>query len=181
MGGASDIYARLLRERIIFLKDEIDDEVAALVTAQLLQLEKESPSRDVRIYVNSPGGSVTASLAIHDTMKRVKCDVATYAIGQAAGTALLLLAAGTRGKRFSLPHSRLHFAEIWTDAVTSTKDPSTRADEVVRLKKAVYELYARYTGQPCSKIEAMHDTPTFLGADQGVALGLVDEVLPELP
>ena len=176
---AYDIFSRLLKDRIIFIGGGIDDVVANLIIAQLLFLQSEEPDREINIYINSPGGSVTAGLAIYDTMQFVKPDVATYCVGQAASMAALLLTAGTKGKRFSLPGSRILIHQPWGGAQGQASDISIQAREILRQREKLNEILAKHTGQPIEKIEKDTDRDYFMSADEAKAYGLIDEVIHE--
>ena len=172
-----DIYSRLLNERIIFLGTPIDDTVANLVMAQLLHLESEDPDKDIQLYINSPGGSVTALLAIYDTMQYVKPDVATTCMGQAASAAAVLLAAGAPGKRSALPHSTVLLHQPHGGAQGQSVDIDIQAREILRLRGLVDQLLARHTGQPVQRITRDTDRDFILSATQALEYGLVDEIL----
>lgn len=174
---AYDIYSRLLKDRIIFLGTAIDDNVANLVVAQMLFLQMEEPEKDINLYVNSPGGSVTAGLAIYDTMQFLKCDVTTYCIGQAASMGALLLAGGTKGKRFSLPHSRIMIHQPWGGAEGSATDINIQAREISRLKERLNGILAHHTGKDLDAIAKDTDRDNFMSAEEAKAYGLVDEVI----
>ncbi len=174
---AYDIYSRLLKDRIIFIGTAIDDNVANLIIAQLLFLQSEDASKDINIYVNSPGGSVTAGLAIYDTIQFIKPDVSTYCIGQAASMGAVLLAAGTKGKRYSLPYSRIMIHQPWGGAQGTASDISIQAKEILRMKEELTKLLAHHTGQSVEKIAADTDRDFFMSAQEAKAYGLVDEVL----
>ncbi|MEZ0231108.1 MAG: ATP-dependent Clp protease proteolytic subunit [Planctomycetota bacterium] len=174
-----DIFSRLLKERIIFITEEIDDHMANVVTAQLLFLQFENKNQDIHLYINSPGGSVTAGLAIYDTMQFVKCDIATYCIGQAASMGSVLLCAGTKGKRFSLPHSRIMLHQPWGGTQGTAKDIEIQADEIKRLKMALYEIYVKHTGQPMTKITKDLDRDFFMSAEQSREYGIIDTVITD--
>lgn len=174
---AYDIYSRLLKDRIIFLGTAIDDAVANLAIAQMLFLDLEGKNQDISFYINSPGGSVTAGLAIYDTMRFVNCDVATYCIGQAASMAAVLLAAGAKGKRYALPNARMLLHQPWGGTQGSASDISIQAEEIVRLKKRLNEILAESTGQQLEQIQKDTDRDFFMGADEALNYGLVDEVL----
>ena len=178
---SAEVFRRLLKERIIIIGTPIDDTIANLVSAQMLFLQTESMKKDIQLYVNSPGGSVTACLAIHGTMKAVKCDVATYGIGQAAGGALLLLTAGTKRKRFALPRSRLMFTDVWGGKSGSAKDIAIHEGEIARLKRTLCELFATHTGHPVAGIEQAMAAERSFSAQEGVDLGLVDDVIESTP
>ncbi|MHC4714377.1 MAG: ATP-dependent Clp endopeptidase proteolytic subunit ClpP [Planctomycetota bacterium] len=174
---AYDIYSRLLKDRIIFIGTGIDDMVSNLVIAQMLFLDLEGKNQDISLYVNSPGGSVTAGLAIYDTMQFINCDIATYCIGQAASMAAVLLAAGTKGKRYALPNARMLLHQPWGGTQGSASDISIQAEEIVRLKKRLNEILAQHTGQPMDRIEKDADRDFYMGADEAMKYGLVDEIL----
>ena len=174
---AYDIYSRLLKDRIVFIGTPIDDTIANLVIAQILFLQMEDASKDINIYVNSPGGSVTAGLAIYDTMQFVKCDVATYCVGQAASMGALLLCAGRKGKRFSLPHSRVMIHQPWGGAQGTASDISIHAKEILKLREELNKILASHTGQPLERIEKDTDRDFFMSADQAREYGLVDQVI----
>jgi len=175
---AFDIYSRLLKERIIFLGTPIDDTVANLVMAQLLHLEGEDPDKDIALYINSPGGVMTSLMAIYDTMGFIKPDVATYCMGQAASAAAVLLAAGARGKRFALPHSRvmLHQPHIGGLEGQAT-DIEIHAREIIRVKEEMNQMLADHTGQPLEKVRTDTDRDFWMTAPEAKAYGVVDEVL----
>ncbi len=172
-----DIYSRLLRDRIVFLGGEINDDVANLITAQLLFLESEDPDREINMYINSPGGSVTAGLAIYDTMQFVKPPVSTLCVGQAASMGALLLAAGAKGRRYSLPHSRILIHQLSGGFQGQATDIDIQAREALRLRDALNEILVRHTGQNLRKIEKDTDRDTFLSGAQAVEYGIVDAVL----
>ncbi len=174
---AYDIYSRLLKDRIVFIGTPIDDTISNLIIAQILFLQMEDASKDINIYVNSPGGSVTAGLAIYDTMQFVKCDIATYCVGQAASMGALLMAAGTKGKRFSLPHARVMIHQPWGGAQGSASDISIHAKEILKLKEDLNKILAKHTGQPLDRIEKDADRDFFMSAQEAKAYGLVDEVI----
>ncbi|HUV38432.1 MAG TPA: ATP-dependent Clp protease proteolytic subunit [Planctomycetota bacterium] len=175
-----DLFSRLLKDRIVFLGSEINDFVSNIVVAQLLFLQMENKNQDISIYINSPGGSVTAGLAIYDTMQFVEPDVATYCIGQASSMAAVLLSAGTKGKRYMLPHSRTMIHQPWGGMQGSASDISIHAEEILRAKKSLNEVLARHTGQPLETIERDTDRDFFMGPEQAKTYGLVDEVLATL-
>ncbi len=175
---AYDIYSRLLKDNIIFLGRPIDDDVASLVIAQMLFLEAENPERDIHIYINSPGGSVTAGLAIYDTMQYIKPDVATYCVGQAASMAAVLLAAGSHGKRTALPNARVLIHQPWTSGMGGqATDIEIHARELLKLRDRIDEILALHTGRP--KEEVHHDTERdkILSAHEAIQYGLVDQVM----
>lgn len=174
---AYDIYSRLLEDRIIFLQGEINDQQANVVIAQMLFLMKENRNQSIDVYINSPGGSVTAGLAIYDTMQFVTCDVCTYCIGQAASMGAVLLAAGTAGKRFSLPHSRIMLHQPWGGAQGTASDISIQAKEILRLKDKLNEILARHTKKPVTDVSKDTDRDFFMSAEEAKQYGLVDDVL----
>ena len=175
-----DIYSRLLKERIIFITDEIDDSTANVVTAQLLFLQFENKNQDIHLYINSPGGSITSGLAIYDTMQFVKCDIATYCIGQAASMGSVLLCAGTKGKRFALPHARIMLHQPWGGTQGTATDIEIQADEIKRLKNAIYDIYSKHTGKSSAQISKDLDRDFFMSADQSKEYGIIDNVIHEL-
>jgi len=177
MERSYDIYSRLLKDRIIFLGTAIDDSVANLIVAQLLYLQMEDPDKDISLYINTPGGSVTSGLAIYDTIQFVKCDVTTYCVGQASSMGSLLLACGTPKKRFSLPHARIMIHQPWGGAQGAAADISIQAKEILRMRKKLNELMAEHTGQPFEKIEKDADRDFFMSASEAVEYGLIDEVI----
>jgi ATP-dependent Clp protease protease subunit len=175
---AYDIYSRLLKDRIVFIGTPIDDMIANLVIAQLLFLQMEDPHKDINIYINSPGGSVTAGLAIYDTMQFVKCDVATYCVGQAASMGAILLAAGTKGKRFSLPNSRIMIHQPWGGVQGAAEDISRQATEILKMRDKLYAIVMQHTGQSLEKVQKDMDRDYFMSAEEAHQYGLVDEVVP---
>ncbi len=172
-----DIYSRLLKDRIIFIGTGIDDNVANLIIAQLLFLQSEDPKKDISIYVNSPGGSVTAGLAIYDTMQFVKPDVATYCVGQAASMGALLLAAGSAGKRFALPHARIMIHQPWGGVQGQASDISIQAKEILRLKERLNGILAHHCKRDVAEIERDTDRDNFKSAEEAKEYGLVDAVV----
>lgn len=174
---AYDIYSRLLKDRIVFIGTPIDDTIANLIIAQILFLQMEDANKDINIYVNTPGGSVTAGLAIYDTMQFVKCDVSTYCVGQAASMGALLLAAGRKGKRFSLPHARVMIHQPWGGAQGSASDISIHAKEILKLKDELNRILTKHTGQPLERIEKDSDRDFFMSAQEAKDYGLVDQVI----
>ncbi|RMF09897.1 MAG: ATP-dependent Clp endopeptidase proteolytic subunit ClpP [Candidatus Neomarinimicrobiota bacterium] len=174
---AFDIYSRLLKERIVFLGSPIDDNVASLVIAQLLFLAAEDPEKDIHLYVNSPGGYVTAGLAIYDTMNYIEPDVATICIGQASSMAALLLAAGQKGKRSALPHSRIMIHQPLGGAEGQASDIKIQADEILRLRETLNSILSKATGQTMKRIERDTDRNYFMSADEAKKYGLIDTVL----
>lgn len=177
---AYDIYSRLLEERIIFIGSAIDDHVSNVVIAQLLFLQKENRNQDISVYVNSPGGVVTAGMAIYDTMQYVECDVATYCIGQAASMGAVLLAAGTHGKRFALPHARIMIHQPWGGAQGTASDILIHAEEISRMKKSLNEVLAHHCGKTPEELEKATDRDNFMSAPEARDFGLVDEVVENL-
>jgi ATP-dependent Clp protease protease subunit len=175
-----DIWSRLLKDRIIFIGTPIDDYIANLVIAQLLFLQMENKSQDINVYINTPGGHVYAGMAIYDTMQFVHCDVATYCIGQASSMGALLLAAGTKGKRYSLPHSRIMMHQPSGGAQGTAADIRIQADEILHLKKTLTKLFAKHSGQPVDKVAKDGDRDHFMSADEAKKYGLVDEVVESL-
>jgi ATP-dependent Clp protease protease subunit len=175
---AYDIYSRLLKDNVIFLGTTIDDQVASLVIAQLLFLEAEKPEKDIYLYINSPGGSTTAGLAIYDTMQYVKPDIATIALGQAASMGALLLAGGAKGKRFALPHSRVLLHQpLMAGLQGQAADIDIHAKDIVRLRERLDQILAIHTGQPIEKIHTDSDRDFILEAEAALAYGLVDKIL----
>jgi len=172
-----DIYSRLLKERVIFIVGQVEDHMANLVVAQLLFLESENPDKDISIYINSPGGSVTAGLAIYDTMQFIKPDVSTLCIGQAASMGAVLLAAGTKGKRFSLPHSRVMIHQPLGGYQGQATDIDIHAREILKIREQLNQLLANHTGQSIETINADTERDNFMGSEQAAEYGLVDEVL----
>lgn len=178
---AFDIYSRLLRERIVFIGDEITDDLANLVVAQLLFLQSEDATKDINVYVNSPGGSVTAGLAIYDTMQFLKCDVVTYCIGQAASMGAVLLAAGAPGKRHALPGARIMIHQPWGGAQGTASDMNIQTQEILRLKEYLNGLLAKHTGKDIQTIAKDTERDFFMSADEAAKYGLVDDVLTPRP
>lgn len=172
-----DIYSRLLKDRIIMLGTPIDDDVANLIIAQLLFLQAEDPKKDIDLYINSPGGSVTAGLAIYDTMQILSCDVKTYCLGQCASMGAVLLTAGTAGKRFALPNSRIMIHQPWGGAQGTAADISIQAQEILRLRSMLNNIIAGHTGQSLKKIEKDTERDFFMSAEEAVAYKLVDQVV----
>lgn len=172
-----DIFSRLLRERIIFLGTPIDDMVANLIVAQLLLLDSENPEKDIMLYINSPGGSVTAGLAIYDTMNHIRADVSTICLGQAASMGAFLLSSGTPGKRMALPHSRVLIHQPLGGAQGQATDIEIQAAEINRMKRLLNEVLAKNTGQSLKKIERDTDRDYIMSAEESVAYGMVDKVI----
>lgn len=173
-----DIFSRLLKDRIVFIDGEINDTMADLIVAQILFLESENPDKDISIYINSPGGSVTAGLAIYDTMKYVKCDIQTICMGQAASMAAILLAGGTKGKRYALPSSRIMIHQPRGGVEGQESDISILAKEIIRLKKLSIEYLSNDTGKSVEKIAEDIERDFFMSAQEGKEYGVVDHVMP---
>ena len=174
---AYDIFSRLLKDRIIFIGTAIDDNVSNLVVAQMLFLQMEDPDKEINLYINSPGGSVTAGLAIYDTIQFVKCDVNTYCVGQATSMAALLLAAGTKGRRYALPHARIMIHQPWGGVQGVAADISIQAKEILRLREKINELLARHTGKTLETIARDTDRDFFMTAEDASKYGIVDRVI----
>ena len=172
-----DIYSRLLKDRIVLLGTPIDDNVANLIVAQLLFLQAEDPKKDIQLYINSPGGSVTAGLAIYDTMQMLSCDVCTYCIGQCASMGAVLLAAGAAGKRYALPNSRIMIHQPWGGAEGTAADIDIQAQEILRLRAMLNGILSRHTGKSLKRISADTERDFFMSADEAKAYGLVDQVV----
>jgi ATP-dependent Clp protease protease subunit len=176
-----DIYSRLLKERIVFVSGPIDDPVATVVTAQRLFLEAENPKKEISMYINSPGGLVTSGLAIYDTMQYIRPGVATLCIGQAASAASLLLCAGEKGQRFALPNSRVMLHQPSGGAQGQATDIARHAQEIIKLKRRLNDIYARHTGQPVEAIEKALDRDYFLTAEEAKTFGIIDQVFTKRP
>ena len=176
-----DIYSRLLKERIVFIGSEITDDLANLVVAQLLFLQSEDATKDVSVYINSPGGSVTAGLAIYDTMQFLKCDVVTYCVGQAASMGAVLLAAGAKGKRHALPGARIMIHQPWGGAQGTASDIHIQAQEILRLKDYLNGILAKHTGKSAKEVAKDTDRDFFMSAAEAAQYGLVDDVLGAAP
>ena len=174
---AYDIYSRLLNDRIVFLADEVNDVTASLVVAQLLFLEAQDPDKDICLYINSPGGSVSAGLAIYDTMNFIKCDVSTTCIGMAASMGAFLLSSGARGKRFALPNSEIMIHQPLGGMQGQASDIKIHADHIIRTREKLNEILAKNTGRPMDEIIRDTDRDNFLSADEAMAYGLIDKVL----
>jgi len=174
---AYDIYSRLLKDRIVFIGTEVDDSEANLVIAQMLFLQLENKDQDISLYINSPGGSVTAGLAIYDTMQHVSNDIMTLCVGQASSMGAVLLAGGTKGKRYALPNARIMLHQPWGGARGAASDISIQAGEILRLKKRINEILARHTGKDVATIEKDCDRDFFMSAQESREYGLVDEIL----
>jgi len=178
---AFDIYSRLLKDRIVFLGVAIDDDVANLVVAQLLYLESEDPDKEIHFYINSPGGLVSAGLAIYDTMQYIKAPVSTYCMGQAASMAAILLAAGQKGKRFALPHARILIHQPMGGFSGQATDVEIQAREMLRLKHELNEILTRHTNQPIDRIERDTDRDYYMSGEQASEYGLIDAVIQKRP
>ena len=174
----SDIFSRLLKDRIIFIDGEINDATADIVVAQILYLESENPEKEISIYINSPGGSVTAGLAIYDTMQYVRCPVQTICMGQAASMGAVLLAGGSRGKRFALPTSRIMIHQPWGGAEGQAVDISIQAKEIGRLKKLTIQFFAENTGNTYEKIAKDMERDFFMSAEEAKEYGIIDQIMP---
>jgi len=175
-----DIFSRLLKDRIIFIGSAIEDTLSNLVLAQILFLQNENKTQDINVYINSPGGSITAGLAIYDTMQFVQCDVATYCIGQAYSMAAIILAAGTKGKRYGLPHTRIMLHQPWGGMRGTATDISIQAEEILRMKKYLNEILVKHTGQSLERIEEDVDRDFYMSSQEAKVYGLVDEVIESL-
>ena len=173
-----DIYSRLLEDRIIFLRDAIDDDVANVVIAQMLFLAAKDPAKDMRLYINSPGGSVTAGLAVYDTLRFVKCDVETICIGQAASMAAVLLAAGTPGKRGALPNSRILLHQVFGGAQGQAADVKIQTDELLRMRDLLTSILAEHTGNTKKKLAKDTDRDYFMSAKESLEYGVIDRIIP---
>ena len=176
---AYDIYSRLLKDRLVFIVGPVEDHMANLVVAQLLFLESENPNKDIHLYINSPGGVVSAGLSIYDTMQFINCDVSTICVGQAASMGALLLAGGTKGKRFALPHSRIMVHQPSAGYQGQVTDISIHAEEVLELKRRLNEIMAKHTGQPFETVERDLERDNFMSAEKAVDYGIVDTVLAQ--
>jgi ATP-dependent Clp protease protease subunit len=178
---AYDIYSRLLKERVIFITGPIEDYGASLMTAQLLFLEAENPKKEIHMYINSPGGVVTAGLAIYDTMQYIRPPVQTFCVGQAASAASLLLMAGAKGQRFALPNSRILVHQPSASYYGQAADIARHAEEVVKLKRRLNDIYAKHTGRSVAEIEKALDRDTYMTSDEAKDFGLIDEVMARRP
>ena len=176
---AYDIYSRLLKERLVFIVGPVEDQMANLIVAQLLYLESENPDKDIQLYINSPGGSVTSGLSIYDTMQFVNCDVSTICIGQAASMGALLLGGGTNGKRYALPHSRIMVHQPSAGFSGQATDIDIHAKEVLELKRRLNEIMARHTGQTVAQIEKDLERDNFMSGEEAVKYGLIDTMLQQ--
>jgi ATP-dependent Clp protease, protease subunit len=173
---AYDIYSRLLKSRIIFIGSAIDDFVANVVIAQMLFLQMEDPERDINIYINSPGGAVTAGMAIYDTMQFVRPDVCTYCVGQAASMGAVLLAAGAKGKRYALPNARVMIHQPWGGVQGQASDISIQAKEILKMRDRINEILAKHTGKPLDKIQKDTDRDYFMSSQEALEYGVIDEI-----
>jgi ATP-dependent Clp protease protease subunit len=178
---AYDIYSRLLKERVIFITGPIEDYGASLITAQLLFLEAENPKKEVHMYINSPGGIVTAGLAIYDTMQYIRPPVQTYCVGQAASAASLLLMAGKKGERYALPNARVMVHQPSASYYGQAADIARHAQEIIKLKRRLNEIYAKHTGQTVEAVEKALDRDTYMTAEEAKAFGLIDQVMTRRP
>jgi len=178
---AFDIFSRLLKERIIFLPTYIEDEIANLVIAQMLFLEADDPDKDINLYINSPGGSVTAGMAIYDTMQYVKPDISTICMGQAASMGALLLTAGARGKRFALPHSRIMIHQPWGGAQGTALDMEIQVKEILKMKAALEDILAKHTGRTAKEVNKACDRDNFMSSAEAKAFGLIDQIIEKAP
>jgi ATP-dependent Clp protease protease subunit len=174
---AYDIYSRLLKDRIIFMGEQVTDDMANIIIAQFLFLESEDPDKDINLYINSPGGSITAGLAIYDTMQYVKSDITTICTGQASSMAALLLAAGTKGKRFALPHSRIMIHQPMGATQGQATDIDIQAKEIIRLKQELNEIFALHTGQDKDKVRGDSERDFFMSGQEALEYGIVDRVI----
>jgi ATP-dependent Clp protease, protease subunit len=178
---AYDIYSRLLKDRIVFIGTPVNDEICNVIIAQLLFLQSEDAEKPISVYVNSPGGSVTAGLAIYDTMQFLRPEVHTYCVGQAASMGAVLLAAGTKGKRYALPNARIMIHQPWGGAEGQATDIHIQAKEILRLKDRLNEILAHHTGRPVKEVEHDTDRDYFLSAEEAKTYGLIDEVVVKVP
>ncbi|MEM1332333.1 MAG: ATP-dependent Clp protease proteolytic subunit [Actinomycetota bacterium] len=175
---AYDLYSRLLKENIIFLQTPVDDQIASLICAQLIHLESENPDKDINIYVNSPGGDITALFAIYDTMQYIKNDIATICLGQAASAAAVLLASGTKGKRYALPHARVLLHQPWGQVgYGQVTDLELAANEILRMRELLDQILADHTGQPIEKINTDTDRDFVMEAQEALEYGVIDEII----
>ena len=172
-----DIFSRLLKDRIVFLGDEVNDATASLVVAQLLFLESEDPDKDISLYINSPGGSITAGMAIYDTMNYIKCDVSTICVGMAASMGAFLLSSGAKGKRFALPNSEIMIHQPLGGTRGQATDIKIHADRIIKIRKTLNEILSKNTGQPLEVIERDTERDNFMTADEAMKYGLVDKVI----
>lgn len=174
---AYDIFSRLLKERIVFIGTPINDEISSLIIAQLIFLEAEDPDKDINIYINTPGGSISAGLAIYDTMQYIRPDVSTICIGMAASMGAILLAGGAKGKRTALPNARIMIHQPWGGVQGAASDIRIQAEEILRMKKCINEILAHHTGKPIEQIETDSDRDYYMAPDEAKAYGLIDNIL----
>lgn len=174
---AYDIYSRLLKDRIIFLGNQVHDDLANVIIAQMLFLESEDPEKDIHLYINSPGGSITAGLAIYDTMQYIKPDVVTICIGQSTSMGALLLASGKKGKRYALPHSRIMIHQPLGGVQGQATDIEIQAKEIVKIKKLIHKLFAKHTGQPLERIEKDTERDYFMSSEEALDYGIIDRII----
>jgi len=177
---AYDIYSRLLKDRVIFIGSPVDDSVANIIIAELLFLQNEDPEKDIHVYINSPGGHVTSGLAIYDTMQFVKPDVNTYCVGQAASMGAVLLSAGTKGKRYALPHARIMLHQPWGGMQGTATDINIHAQEIIRIKQRLEEILVKHTGQSMDQIKKDTDRDFFMTSEEAKNYGIVDDVIENL-
>jgi ATP-dependent Clp protease, protease subunit len=175
-----DIFSRLLKDRIIFIGSPIEDTLSNLVIAQILFLQNENKNQDINIYINSPGGSITAGFAIYDTMQFVQCDIATFCIGQAFSMGAILLAAGSKGKRYGLPHTRIMLHQPWGGMRGTATDISIQAEEILKMRKSLNEILVKHTGQPIERIEVDIDRDFYMSSHEAKEYGMIDEVIETL-
>ena len=178
---AMDIYSRLLKDRIVFLGSQVNDEVANAIVAQMLFLQSDDPKADIHLYINSPGGSVTATMAIYDTMQILSCPVATYCVGIAASGGAVLLAGGAKGKRFALPHAKVMIHQPYGQVGGQVSDIEIQADEIIKTRAVLNEILASHTGQPLDRIARDTDRDRYLSAEEAKEYGIVDEILTKPP
>lgn len=178
---AYDIFSRLLKERIVFIGTPINDEISSLIIAQLIFLEAEDPDKDINLYINCPGGSLSAGLAIYDTIQYIRPDVSTICIGMAASMAAILLAGGTKGKRTSLPNARIMIHQPWGGTQGTASDIRIQAEEIMKIKKRINEILAHHTGQPIEQIEKDSDRDYYMAPDEAKTYGLIDNILTKKP
>ncbi|MGB2629846.1 MAG: ATP-dependent Clp endopeptidase proteolytic subunit ClpP [Candidatus Omnitrophota bacterium] len=178
---AYDIYSRLLKDRIVFIGSPIDDNVANIIIAELLFLQMEDPDKDIDVYINTPGGNVTSGLSIYDTMQFVKSDVNTYCVGQASSMGAVLLSAGTKGKRYALPHSRIMLHQPWGGVQGAAIDINIQAREIIRIKEELEQILVKHTGQPHDRVKTDTDRDFFMTAEEAKKYGIVDHVIENIP
>jgi ATP-dependent Clp protease protease subunit len=180
MERAYDIYSRLLKDRIVFIGSAIDDNVANVIVAQMLFLQMEDPDKDIHVYINTPGGSVTSGLSIYDTMQYIKPDVNTYCMGQASSMGAVLLAAGAKGKRYALPHARIMIHQPWGGTEGTAVDIHIHAKEILRMKEELERIFVKHTGQTYERIKADSDRDFFMSSEEAKAYGIVDQVITSM-